>query len=90
MAQFFLRDVRQTPSYKAFKVELYEYLLSAIEPEYGGRQFNDRLYKQIKNILPENDSVKLNNLLLVRTCHQLFNFLVVENPERPSHYVFMT
>jgi hypothetical protein len=88
LAQFFLRDVRQTPSYKVFKVELYEYLLSAIEPEYGGRQFNDRLYKHIKNILPENDSVKLNNLLLVRTCHQLFNFLVVENPERPSHYVF--
>ncbi|MGL5065055.1 MAG: AAA-like domain-containing protein [Microcoleus sp.] len=88
LAQFFLRDVRQTPSYRVFKVELYEYLLSAIEPEYGGRQFNDRLYKHIKNILPENDSVKLNNLLLVRTCQQLFNFLVVENPNHPSHYVF--
>ena len=58
-AQFFLRDVRQTASYRSFKVELYEYLLSAIEPEYGGRQFNDRLYKHIKNILPENDSVNL-------------------------------
>ena len=87
-AQFFLRDARQTPSYGAFKVNLYEYLLSAIEPEYGGRQFNDRLYKYIKNTLPENDSVKLNNVLLARTCHQLFNFLVVENQTHPSHYVF--
>lgn len=87
-AQFFLRDARQTPSYGAFKVNLYEYLLSSIEPEYGGRQFNDRLYKHIKNTLPENDSVKLNNVLLSRTCHQLFNFLVVENPKHPSHYVF--
>lgn len=87
-AQFFLRDARQTPSYSSFKVDLYEYLISSVEPEYGGRQFNDRLYKHIKNTLPENDSVKLNNILLVRTCHQLFNFLVVENPQHPSHYVF--
>jgi AAA-like domain len=87
-AQFFLRDSRKTPSYQSFKVDLYEYLISSVEPEYGGRQFNDRLYKHIKNTLRENDSVKLNNLLLVRTCHQLFNFLVVENPTNPSHYVF--
>ena len=87
-AQFFLRDARQTPSYGSFKVELYEYLISSVEPEYGGRQFNDRLYKHIKNTFPENDSVKLNNILLARTCNQLFNFLVVENSQHPSHYVF--
>ena len=87
-AQFFLRDARKTPSYGSFKVDLYEYLISSVEPEYGGRQFNDRLYKQIKNTLRENDAVKFNNLLLVRTCHQLFNFLVVENSQHPSHYVF--
>lgn len=87
-AQFFLRDARNTPSYQSFKVNLYEYLISSVAPEYGGRQFNDRLYKQIRNTFPENDSVKLNNLLLVRTCHQLFNFLVVENITYPSHYVF--
>ncbi len=87
-AQFFLRDARQTPSYSSFKLDLYEYLISSVEPEYGGRQFNDRLYKQIKNTFRENDSVKFNNPLLVRTCHQLFNFLVVENSQHPSHYVF--
>lgn len=87
-AQFFLRDARKTPSYSSFKVYLYEYLISSVEPEYGSRQFNDRLYKHIKNTLIENDSVKLNNILLVRTCQQLFNFLVVENSQHPSHYVF--
>ncbi|PSB20484.1 hypothetical protein C7B69_16250 [filamentous cyanobacterium Phorm 46] len=87
-AQFFLRDARQVPSYGSFKVQLYEYLISSVEPEYGGRQFNERLYKHIKNISPEHDSVKLNNILLVRTCQQLFNFLVVENSQHPSHYVF--
>ncbi|MBE9123790.1 AAA-like domain-containing protein [Tychonema sp. LEGE 07199] len=87
-AQFFLRDARQTPSYSSFKVDLYEYLISAVEPEYGGRQFNDRLYKYIKNTFSENDSGKLNNILLARTCNQLFNFLVVENSQHLSHYVF--
>ncbi|MEG3862245.1 AAA-like domain-containing protein [Microcoleus sp. herbarium12] len=87
-AQFFLRDARQTLSYGAFKQDLYEYLISSVEPEYGGRQFNDRLYKHIKNTLRENDSMKLNNILLTRTCNQLFNFLVVENSQHPSHYVF--
>ena len=87
-AQFFLRDVKHTPSYQSFKVDLYEYLISAVEPEYGGRQFSARLYKYIKNTFPENDSAKLNNVLLARTCHQLFNFLVIENAQYPSHYVF--
>ncbi len=87
-AKVFLKDARPNPSYQSFKVDLYEYLISAVEPEYGGRQFNARLYKHIKNTLPENDSVKLNNVLLARTCHQLFNFLVVENAQHPSHYVF--
>ncbi|WP_293340233.1 AAA-like domain-containing protein [Microcoleus sp. CAWBG58] len=87
-AQFFLRDARKTPSYSSFKVDLYEYLISSIEPEYGGRQFNDKLYKYIKNTFPENDSAKLNNILLARTCNQLFNFLVVENAQHPNHYVF--
>ncbi|WP_293251116.1 MULTISPECIES: AAA-like domain-containing protein [unclassified Microcoleus] len=87
-AQFFLRDARKTPSYKSFKVDLYEYLISSVEPEYGGRQFNDKLYKYIKNTFPENNSEKLNNILLARTCNQLFNFLVVENSQHPNHYVF--
>ncbi|WP_228056329.1 AAA-like domain-containing protein [Microcoleus sp. LEGE 07076] len=87
-AQFFLRDARKTPSYSSFKLDLYEYLISSVEPEYGGRQFNDRLYKYIKNTFSENDSVKLNNILLAGTCNQLFNFLVVENSQHPSHYVF--
>ncbi|WP_228057497.1 AAA-like domain-containing protein [Tychonema sp. LEGE 07203] len=87
-AQFFLRDARKTSSYSSFKQDLYEYLISSVEPEYGGRQFNDRLYKYIKNTFSENDSVKLNNMLLAGTCNQLFNFLVVESPQHPSHYVF--
>lgn len=87
-AHLFLRQAKNTKSYQSFKVDLYEYLISAVEPEYGRRQFSGRLYKYIKNTLRENDSLKLNNLLLFKTCHELFNFLVVENQHHPSHYVF--
>ncbi|MDB9512423.1 AAA-like domain-containing protein [Kamptonema animale CS-326] len=87
-AQFFLVRTRKTQSYAAFKEDLYEYLISSIKPTYGKRQFNDRLYKQLKSTFPESDSEKLNNLLLIETCRYLFDFLVVESPERPNHYVF--
>ncbi|HLO47522.1 MAG TPA: AAA-like domain-containing protein [Kamptonema sp.] len=87
-AQFFLVGTRKPQSYAAFKEDLYEYLISSIKPAYGKRQFNDRLYKHLKSTFPESNSDKLNNLLLIRTCRYLFDFLVVESPERPNHYVF--
>ncbi|MDF0554641.1 AAA-like domain-containing protein [Kamptonema sp. UHCC 0994] len=87
-AQFFLVRTKKVQSYAAFKEDLYEYLISSIKPGYGKRQFNDRLYKQLKSTFPESDSEKLNNLLLIETCRDLFNFLVIESPEHPNHYVF--
>ncbi|MEQ8958338.1 MAG: AAA-like domain-containing protein, partial [Coleofasciculus sp. C2-GNP5-27] len=40
LAQSFLKQSNQTPSYRAFKADLYEYLTAAIEPAYGKHQFN--------------------------------------------------
>jgi len=87
-AQFFLVRARKAQSYAVFKENLYEYLISAIKPTYGKRQFNERLYKQLKSTFPESDSEQLNNLLLIRTCRYLFDFLVVASPENPNHYIF--
>ncbi|OCQ93924.1 hypothetical protein BCD67_20605 [Oscillatoriales cyanobacterium USR001] len=87
-AQFFLVHARKSQSYAAFKENLYEYLTASIKPNYGKQQFNDRLYKQLKSTFPESDSDKLNNLLLIRTCHYLFDFLVVASPDNPNHYIF--
>ncbi|HBB31304.1 MAG TPA: hypothetical protein DDZ80_01805 [Cyanobacteria bacterium UBA8803] len=88
LARIFLSQRSQTPSYRAFKGDLYEYLISSIEPEYGKHQFNERLYKQLKNTLPDSDSQKLNDFLLIRTCSQLLSFLV-GNPQHPNHYIFI-
>ncbi|MBD2041144.1 AAA-like domain-containing protein [Microcoleus sp. FACHB-672] len=89
LAQVFLTHTSQTQTYRDFKADLYEYLIGSIEPDYGKRQFNSRLSKQLKNTCPESDSHKLNDFLLMRTCTQLFNFLVVESSQSPNHYVFI-
>ncbi len=88
LAHVFLAHTCRTPSYLEFKKNLYEYLVASIEPEYGRHQFNQRLAKQLENTLPQCDSLKVNNILLIQTCRQLFNFLV-EIPQRPEHLFFI-
>lgn len=89
LAQHFLTYSSQTASYRDFKQDLYGYLTSAISPEYGKRQFYDRLYDQLRDTLPQNDDQQPNDFLLLRTCSKLLNFLVVESPQQPNHFVFL-
>lgn len=89
IAQSFLTHSTHTSSYKQFKDDLYEYLTLSIDPAYGKRQFNDRLYNHLKNTLTHSDSQKPSEFLVVRTCSQLLNFLVVESPQRPNHFIFV-
>lgn len=89
VAQSFLTHSTHTSSYKDFKDDLYEYLTLSIDPAYGKRQFNDRLYTHLKNTLTHSDFQKPSEFLVVRTCSQLLNFLVVESPQRPNHFIFV-
>lgn len=89
LAQNFLTQSIQTPSYRDFKDELYEYLISSLDANYRKLQFNEKLYDYIKNTLPRYDYQKPNEFLLLRTSSKLLNFLVVESPHRPDHYIFV-
>jgi hypothetical protein len=89
LAQQFLTYSRHTPSFRSFKHDLYGYLTAAIAPEYGKRQFYDRLYTQLCETLPESDDQPPTEFLLMRTCSKLLNFLVVDNPQQPNHFVFL-
>ena len=89
LARQFLTYNDRTRYYGDFKEELYEYLTAAIDVDYGKHQFNRQLYDQLQRILPESDSQQLNEFLLLRTCSKLLNFLVVESPQHPQHYVFL-
>jgi hypothetical protein len=89
LAQCFLTHSAQTQSFGSFKDDLYQYITASVDSEYGKRQFNNQLYAQLKSTLPESNSQKVNDFLLVRTCSQLLNFLVVESPQTPSHFIFV-
>jgi len=89
LAQKFLTQTTQTKTYEAYKHDLYEYLTESIDPGYGKRKFNRQLCDRLKNSIPTSDGQKLSDFLVVRTCSQLLNFLVVESGDRPNHFVFV-
>lgn len=89
LSQSFLSHSIQLTSYEDFKDDLYEYLVTSVDPIYGKRKFNDRLYNAIQNILPQCNEKKLDQFLLLRTSSQLLNFLVVTGKTNPNHYVFV-
>jgi hypothetical protein len=89
LAHNFLTYSSQAHSFHSFKSDLYHYITSAVDSEYGKRQFNKQLYNHLHSILPDSDSAALNDFLMVRTCSQLLNFLIVDSPQNPNHFVFI-
>jgi hypothetical protein len=89
LAHLFLAHSTQMVSYASFKDDLYQYIISAVGQEYGRHKFNRQLYDQLKSALPESNSQPLNDFLMVRTCSQLLNFLVVDSPHQPNHFIFV-
>jgi len=60
-----------------------------VNPAYGKRHFNQQLDDLLVNLSPESESQPLTDFLMVRTCSQLLNFLVVESAHQPHHFVFI-
>ncbi|MGD1860921.1 MAG: hypothetical protein ACFB0E_13230 [Leptolyngbyaceae cyanobacterium] len=87
-AQNFL-ERNQSASFGDFKRELYTYLGSSVELNYGRQKFNKLLSHQLQKTLPQSDDQPINDFLLIRTCNQLLNFLVLESSKNPQHFVFI-
>lgn len=85
----FLAQTANIQTFKAFKRELYEYLLGSIEPPYGKGQFNRKITQILENTLPQWDDQIPSEFLVTRTSSQLLNFLIIESASQPEHYVFM-
>jgi hypothetical protein len=77
------------PAYANFKDSLYQYLISTVNDNYGQKRFNQLLYQHLQRTLPECDRQKVDELILVRTCSQLLNFLIVDSPQNLDHFVFI-
>lgn len=88
LANIFLSRHSVTRTYRDFKADLYQYLIGSIDPKYGKHQFNQRLYNFLKDAMLENDHKKIDELLIMRTCSQLFNFLVTSPEESEYLYFF--
>lgn len=79
----------QSVTFGEFKDSLYDYLAGAVDPSYGNRKFNKVLSERLTNTFPENDDAPLTDFLVVRTCSQLLNFLIVDSPRNPHHFLFI-
>jgi hypothetical protein len=89
LAKSFLSRSKQTISFKAFKEDLYKYLIFGLDPKYGKHHFNSKLVKTIHNILPEVDDRKPNEFMTIRTCSSLLNFIILDPSQPLNHYIFM-
>ncbi len=85
----FVAQLQMQPIVKTFKGDLFDYIVSGVNPSYGKRSFNDRLYKAIYSISPDRDYQRLDEIGLLRICTHVFNHLVIESPSNPQHFIFM-
>lgn len=76
-------------NYGQFKRDLHQYLTSSVDPSFGKRHFNQQLGNHLQNTFADLDHQSLNDFLIVRTCGQLLNFLVVENSRSLNHFTFI-
>jgi hypothetical protein len=86
LAQKFLDYSQQAACFRDFKQDLYEYLISSVAGGSGKRQFQQKLHTQLQNILPQADEQKTDEFLILRTCSQLLNFLIVESHCSIQHF----
>ncbi|NCQ94740.1 MAG: hypothetical protein GPJ13_05840 [Microcystis aeruginosa W11-06] len=87
LSQNFLANTVYSSTYKDFKNDLYDYLITSVDQGKG--QFNKKLYDVLQNTLPQWDQQKPSEFLILRTSSQLFNYLVVESSQKPDHYIFI-
>jgi len=89
LSQNFISNTRYIPNYKKFKQDLYDYLITSVDSKYGRHQFNEKLYKKLKLILPHCENQKVDEFIILRTASHLMNFLVVESAQTPTHHIFV-
>jgi hypothetical protein len=88
-AQRFMMDHQQGKTFRRFKEDLLGYIIDEVDQNYASRQFNTLLQEHLFNTYQENDNKPLNDFLMVRTCSNLFNFLVVDPSTGRQHFVFI-
>lgn len=93
LAKQFLARSHEASSYKAVKRQLFDYLTGTLnrpgehsKKKYGSHYFDRWLTEQLDTTLPQSDSLKPNDSLLVKTCAHLIDVLVA-SPNQPSNHI---
>lgn len=89
LAQRFLTHSTKADTFRTYKQDLYQYLITSIDETYGKPQFNQRLADFLKHTLPEWDLEKPNEQLILRIANNLLKFLVVESHQKNNHYLYL-
>ena len=87
-AQDFLKRSSSAPNYRLFKDDLYEYLITSLDPKFRQGQFARSFRDKLQNTLSQRDAQKMSKELLLSTSSKLFDFLVIESPHN-SHHTFI-
>jgi hypothetical protein len=89
LAHNFILQSQHSRTFSAFKDDLYDYIVMGIDGAYGKQKFNNQLHRELQLILPDSAGKPLNDFLIVRTCSQLFNFLIIDGAKSAQHYTFV-
>ncbi|HEY9770628.1 MAG TPA: hypothetical protein V6C71_19420 [Coleofasciculaceae cyanobacterium] len=85
LAQNFLTHTSQVKTYREFKADLYEYIISGVDSKYGELNFYHELHNYLQETLTDFDHRELDEFLTLRTYCQLFKFLVVDGKSNFNH-----
>lgn len=88
-AQRFLLNHNHGVSFRQFKEDLFDYIIADVNADYSQRQFKSMLQDHLLSTFTDSDSNLMDDFLKVRTCSNLFNFLVVDPSAGRQHYVFL-
>ncbi len=85
----FLAHTNQVKSFRSFKRDLFDYVISGVDSAYAKRKFTGQLEECLQGIMPDFDDHKINEFLLLRTYSYLFKFLVVDSKGNPEHLQYI-
>lgn len=86
LAQMFRAYSKTVRSFRDFKEEFLEYLLSPLadaDPKFVNNHFGRSLRRFLRETLHDFDSHRLTDFTVITTCQKLLNFLVVQGRQNP-------
>ena len=78
LAENFLNYTSQVRTYKDFKADLYDYIISGLDSRYSEKYLKHKLADYLQDTLVDFDRRSVDEFLTMRTYCQVFKFLVVD------------